>query len=104
VDAGGRTNTIRAAGAVRSNDAAFLRAAALAGGGIALLPSHAAAGDVASGRLVRVLGDRIIPGGKLFFVHRPGPFVSPQLAAFRDFVVEALRPAVGPAHVSAAIR
>jgi DNA-binding transcriptional LysR family regulator len=93
-DRAGRTSTVRAAGAVRSNDAAFLRAAALDGGGIALLPSHVAERELSAGKLVLVLPHRSISGGNLFFLHRPGPYLSPQLEAFRDFLVESLRPEV----------
>jgi DNA-binding transcriptional LysR family regulator len=90
-DAAGRTSTVRISGAIRSNDAGFLRAAALDGAGIALVPSHLAARELAAGSLVQVLADRTIAGGRLFFVHRPGPYLSPQLEALRDHLVEAFR-------------
>lgn len=91
-DAAGHTVTVRAEGAVRCGDAAFLRAAALDAGGIALVPSYVAAPDLADGALVQVLPDRTLRGGGcLFFVHGPGPFVAARVQAFRDFLVEAFR-------------
>jgi DNA-binding transcriptional LysR family regulator len=51
----GRTTTVAVHGSLTSNETAVVRAAALAGAGIAMLPTYYIGEDLASGKLVRVL-------------------------------------------------
>jgi DNA-binding transcriptional LysR family regulator len=74
---------------VSTTDNAFIREAALAGGGIALLSTNLCEADISTGRLVRVLGDRKILGnsGAVYLLHRSMRFVPPKIRAFRDFMM-----------------
>lgn len=51
----GRTTTVAVHGSLTSNETAVVRAAALAGAGIAMLPTYYVGDDLANGKLVRVL-------------------------------------------------
>ena len=76
-------------GAIMASDAVFVREAALAGGGIAVLPNMMAEQDLEAKRLVRVLKNyRTVESGGLYLLHSASPFLSPKVRAFRDFVVE----------------
>ena len=54
---GGRLTTLAVKGALSGNETAVLRQAALAGAGIAMLPTYFVGDDLAQGRLVRLLPD-----------------------------------------------
>jgi len=75
-------------GHVTGDDHNFVRAAALAGGGIALIPAIMAAPDVAHGRLVRVLPQHKWRGASIFLLHPSARVIPAKVTAFRDFVVE----------------
>jgi DNA-binding transcriptional LysR family regulator len=80
-----------------SSDMGFTRELALAGGGIAVLPSATIANDVERGALVRLLdGALTLPKGALFLVHKKTRVLSAKVRAFRDVVVEALGERKGP--------
>jgi DNA-binding transcriptional LysR family regulator len=81
--------TQRVRGRLGGDDYVFLRAAALAGAGIALLPAFLVGPLLASGALVRVLPQYKLTGVPLQFVHAPARVVAPKITAFRDFVIEA---------------
>jgi DNA-binding transcriptional LysR family regulator len=67
-----------------------MRAAALAGAGIALLPEGVVREDLAQGRLLRVLPDWRMPQGifHVVYPHRRG--LLPGVRAFIDFLVETM--------------
>jgi len=72
----GEKRTVRLDAAILSNTAIAVRRAALAGGGIAVMPDFAVAGDVAEGRLIRLLPAWSLPGGGIHCLfpqarHRP---------------------------------
>lgn len=89
----GRTRTMAFAPRLRSEDFLFLRDAARAGVGVALLPLYVAAGDIASGALVAVLDDVRIegPGERLYLLTTPNPYPAPAVRAVVGFLSEALR-------------
>jgi DNA-binding transcriptional LysR family regulator len=66
----------------------FVYGAVLAGVGIALLPSFLTTGDVAAGRLTRLLPRYTSPTGALYFVHPSGAKPPKKVTAFRDYIVE----------------
>jgi len=75
-NAAGDRRSVRFDAAILSNTALAVRRAALAGGGLAVMPDFAVAGDVAEGRLIRLLPDWTLPGGGIHCVfpqarHRP---------------------------------
>jgi len=72
---------------LRANDVPMVRAAALAGLGLAHLPSLAVAEDVEKGRLVRVLGDHSPEVGGVHVVYPHGRLLAPRVRAFVERVV-----------------
>jgi DNA-binding transcriptional LysR family regulator len=77
-------------GRIASDDFSFLRATAIAGAGIALLPEINSAEDVDSGRLRRVLPEYSTAGATLYLMYPSRRQVPPRVSAFRDFVAESL--------------
>lgn len=78
---------------VMINSIEAVRRLALAGMGIALLPTYAINRDMRSGRLVPVLpGYYAFDDSSLYAVYMPNRFGSPKLRAFLDFVVEHFTP------------
>jgi len=71
------------------DDFGYVRAAVLAGGGIALLPRLTCAKDEAAGRLVRVLPAFAARGAGLYVVYPSAAHVPARVTAFRDFVAAA---------------
>lgn len=69
-----------------------LRQAALAGIGLATLPTFLVANDVRSGRLEAVLTDQTSPGTALFAVYPESRHLSPKVRAFIDWLAEELGP------------
>ena len=84
---GGRELRVRVEGQLIFNDSGPMLDAALAGFGLAYLPEERVAGDIAAGRLVRVLADWCPPysGYHLYYPSRRQP--TPAFA----LLVEALR-------------
>lgn len=78
-------------GRIVCDDMAFVRGAVRAGGGIGILPGFLTEGDVASGRLVRLLPRWNLRSGDIWIVWPGGRHVPRKVSAFRDFVVESLR-------------
>jgi DNA-binding transcriptional LysR family regulator len=76
-------------GRIGGDDFLFLRAAALGGAGIALLPRLIASEDLQAGRLVRVLPSYIQRGASLYVVYAAARVLPAKIAAFRDFVLGA---------------
>lgn len=76
--------TVRAT--LGGDDFGFIRTAALAGGGIALMPRFVCAKEEAAGRLVRVLPTFGAKGAQLFVMYPSAAHVPARVTAFRDFV------------------
>jgi DNA-binding transcriptional LysR family regulator len=79
----------RVRGRISGDDFTFVRAAALSGAGVALLPRLVAAEDLAAGRLVRVLPAYTQRGASLHVVYARTRKVPAKILVFRDFVLEA---------------
>src|SRR5690606_2997574 len=78
----------RVRGRIGADDHSFLRGAALAGAGIGILPHLIAVGDLAAGRLVRVLPQYTARGASLYVVYAAARALPAKIAAFRDFVLQ----------------
>lgn len=72
---------------ISSNGFGFLRAAALAGSHVALLPDMHAIPEIRHGRLVRVLPDYTFGEGNVFLVHPAARLLPAKARAFRDFLL-----------------
>jgi DNA-binding transcriptional LysR family regulator len=79
----------RVRGRIGGDDFLFVRAAALSGAGVALLPRIIAADDLNAGRLVRVLPLYTLRGSALYVVYAAARVLPAKTAAFRDFVLAA---------------
>ena len=82
---------VRVAGNFTANNSEAIREAALAGLGIALLPSFIVAGDLRENRLQVVLGGYDVEGAvanDVYALYLPTRYVSPKVRAFVDFFVE----------------
>ncbi|MGO8996370.1 MAG: LysR family transcriptional regulator [Polyangiaceae bacterium] len=71
------------------DDFSYIRAAVVAGGGIALMPRLVCAKDEAAGRLVRVLPAFEAKGAALYVLYPSAAHVPARVTAFRDFVAAA---------------
>jgi len=78
----------RVRGRIGGDDHSFVRGAALAGAGVALLPHLIAADDVASGRLVHVLPQYAMRGAALYVVYAAARVLPAKISAFRDFALQ----------------
>jgi len=76
-------------GRMGADDFSYLRAAALAGGGIALMPRLVCAKDEKAGRLVRVLPRFEAKGAGLYLMYPSAAHVPARVTAFRNFVAAA---------------
>jgi DNA-binding transcriptional LysR family regulator len=86
-----RTVTLKPRGRIVCDDMWFTREAARAGGGIALMPTFFAEPDITTGQLARVLPSYSLQSGHIWLVWPSTHHLPRKVAAFRDFVVEALR-------------
>lgn len=84
-----RATRLRLRAAITASDYAFCRAMAVAGAGIAVLPTIVARGDVESGTLVPVLPDHVLFEGTTYLVYPSARFVPAKVRAFRDFMLAA---------------
>jgi DNA-binding transcriptional LysR family regulator len=75
------------------DDFSWVRAAALAGGGVALMPRIVCAKDEAAGRLVRVLPRYSAQGATLHVVYPSAAHVPARVTAFSEFIAAAFREA-----------
>jgi DNA-binding transcriptional LysR family regulator len=87
----GRAQTVTATGRLRANSAWTLRALALAGQGIALMPRFLVHEDLAEGRLVSVLADALDADLDVMALLPPGRRVAAKARAFVDFIAQRLR-------------
>jgi len=79
---------ISPSGSLRANSAAVLMCAALAGHGLACLPTYLAGEALCSGRLVTVLDDFVAPPLILRALYPHSRYLSPKVRAFVDFLAE----------------
>lgn len=84
--------SVEVGGPIRADDLGFVRSAAIASGGIALLPDFLAEHGVpgARGALSRVLPRHASTAGVLHVVHPAGRYLPRRVATFRDFLIERL--------------
>ena len=75
-----------------ADDYTFVRKAALAGAGIALLPWVLSVREVIGGKLVRVLPEHAARGSQLHLVYPSARHMPRRVAVFRDFVVASMTP------------
>jgi len=80
--------TVAVSARVAADSMSFIRRAALAGLGIALLPEAFARADFAAGRLSPVLTDYATAGQGLYALYPSGRHLSAAVRAFLDLVIE----------------
>ncbi|RVC72651.1 LysR family transcriptional regulator, partial [Mesorhizobium sp. M2A.F.Ca.ET.046.02.1.1] len=78
-------------GPIEVNSPIVARAAALSGLGFAMLPDFIAAPDLASGKLVTALDDRILAGTGIFAVYPHRRYLPAKVRVFVDFLVHWFR-------------
>ncbi|WP_371325235.1 LysR family transcriptional regulator [Dechloromonas sp. ZY10] len=83
----GETCRVDVACRFTANEATVLHRAALAGGGIALLPTYLVAADLASGALVAVLPEWELPPLTLYALYASRRHQSPALRQLLDYLV-----------------
>lgn len=88
----GRPWPVEVHGRLHANNGDALRAAALRGFGIAVLPSFLVGGDVRSGALVSLLGPFLPQDSAVYAVYPHARHLSPKVRAFIDFVAERFGP------------
>ena len=76
-------------GRLRLSSIVMTHAAALAGGGIAAIPSFVCAEDVEDGRLVRILSDWVVDRKDIRIVYPSNRHLSPRVRLFVDALVAA---------------
>ena len=72
------------------NNVTFAREAAIAGAGIAGLPSMLCRDSVESGQLAELLPDALLPAGEIYAVYPSRRFQALKVRAFLDFIIERL--------------
>ncbi|TPI70149.1 LysR family transcriptional regulator [Mesorhizobium sp. B3-1-3] len=80
--------SVAVSGPIEVNSPIVARAAALSGLGFAMLPDFIAAPDVASGKLVTALDDRIPAGTGIFAVYPHRRYLPAKVRVFVDFLVQ----------------
>lgn len=80
--------TIKVKGSLRANVAEGLVGAAVAGIGIAALPSFAAAEQLRAGRLVRILPGHVLPESTLYAVFLPDRRLPERIRTFVQFLAD----------------
>jgi DNA-binding transcriptional LysR family regulator len=85
---GGEVISVSVSGPIEVNSPMAARAAAVAGLGFVILPDFIAAPDIADGKLVAMLGDRILPGGGIFAVYPHRRYLPAKVRVFVDFLVQ----------------
>lgn len=85
------TTEIRVHPVLVTNNAQVLIDAMRSGRGIGTAQVQLVSEDLASGRLVVVLGDHEIPSTELYLTYSSAKFLRPTVRAFVDFVIPALR-------------
>jgi DNA-binding transcriptional LysR family regulator len=81
---------LRVRAAISASEYSFAREAALAGAGIALLPTVVAKRDLEDGSLVAVLKNYTVQaGGTFYLLHQGTHFLAPKVRVFRDYILDA---------------
>ncbi len=88
----GVEKAIEVGGRLGGNEFHFVRSMLRAGAGIGPLPWFFAAGDIADGRLVRVLPEWSWNSGSIYIVYPGARHIPKKVTAFRDFLIESFRP------------
>ena len=88
VDDAGEDCMVTVGGNLETNNPMMLRAAALSGLGIVLLPLWIIGPDIKAGRLVQLLPDYHWPDSAIHVVYPPGRHLSARVRSFVDFLVE----------------
>ncbi len=88
VDDQGEDCIVTVGGNLETNNPMMLRAAALSGLGIVLLPLWIIGPDIKAGRLVQLLPDYHWPDSAIHAVYPPGRHLSARVRSFADFLVE----------------
>lgn len=88
IDDSGAPGTVRVSGRLHANNGDVLRLAALAGHGIARLPSFIVGADLAAGSLVPVLEAFTPPPLGIYAVYPAQRYLTPKVRAFIDFLAE----------------
>jgi len=86
VDGQGRTEGVRVAGRLQINNGDAIRISALAGAGVAILPTFLIAEDIAEGRLVPLLPGYDTLFGGIYALYPHSRHLSPKIRAFVDFL------------------
>jgi DNA-binding transcriptional LysR family regulator len=84
----GDTISVSVSGPMEVNSPMTARAAAVSGLGFAVLPDFIAAPEIASGRLVYVLEDRVLQGGGIFAVYPHRRYLPAKVRVLVDFLVQ----------------
>jgi DNA-binding transcriptional LysR family regulator len=84
---GSEAVTVQITSALCSNNGEVLRTAALAGNGIANLPTFLVGPDIASGKLVQVLPNSPPPELGIYALYAPNRYLAAKTRVFIDFVV-----------------
>jgi DNA-binding transcriptional LysR family regulator len=82
----GAEEVIQVTGTLESNDGESLRAAALAGLGVVLLPQWLIGEDICNGRLVQVMAGYHAPDNAVYAVYPPSRHLSPKVRGFVDLL------------------
>jgi DNA-binding transcriptional LysR family regulator len=82
-----KTDSVPVHGRLTVNSGQALRMAAVAGVGIIMQPEVLIADDIATGRLVRLLGDCELPLRPMYIVYHADRRPTPKLRTFVDFVI-----------------
>lgn len=84
----GETMTVTVSGPMEVNSPLAARMAAVSGLGFAILPDFIAAPEIASGRLVPLLEDRMLEGAGIFAVYPHRRYLPAKVRVFVDFLVQ----------------
>ena len=88
---GEESMSVTVSGPIEVNSPIVARAAALSGLGYAMLPDFIAAPDIAAGRLVTALDDRLLSGTGIFAVYPHRRYLPAKVRVFVDFLVQWFR-------------
>jgi DNA-binding transcriptional LysR family regulator len=84
----GETASVSVTGRIEVNSPIAARAAALSGLGFSVLPDFIAAPEIASGRLVPVLQDRLLTGGGIFAVYPHRRYLPAKVRVLVDYLAQ----------------
>jgi DNA-binding transcriptional LysR family regulator len=85
---GSEVVTVQITSALCSNNGEVLRTAALAGNGIANLPTFLVGPDIAAGKLVQVLPDNPPAEFGIYALYAPNRYLAAKTRVFIDFLAE----------------